>query len=107
MKHRLVDVLRCTCGRTNLTVAVAVERSVPFSDTLRIVKCAENCALRKRSAKTVTPADCNECYTREVESGTIALKPAWVSGHATNTPAQYIRSKMCRLNGRFRTDPCK
>ena len=72
MKHRLVDVLRCTCGRTDLTVAVAAERSVPFSDTLRVVKCAENCALRKRSAKTVTPADCNECYTREVESGTIS-----------------------------------
>ncbi len=72
MKYRLVDLLQCNCGRTSLTVIGAVEQSVPFNDSLRVVKCSETCALRKRSATAVTPADCNECYTREVETGTIS-----------------------------------
>src|SRR5258707_14915036 len=72
MKYRLMDLLQCSCGRTNLSVNGAVERSVPFNDSLRQVKCSNTCALRKRSANAVTPADCNECYTREVETGTIS-----------------------------------
>ena len=72
MKYRLVDLLQCSCGRTNLSVNGAVERSVPFNDSLRQVKCSNTCALRKRSANAVTPADCNECYTREVDTGTIS-----------------------------------
>ena len=72
MKYRLVDLLQCSCGRTNLSVNGAVERSVPFNDSLRQVKCSNTCALRKRSANAVTPADCDECYTREVDTGTIS-----------------------------------
>ena len=72
MKYRLVDLLQCSCGRNNLSVNGAVERSVPFNDSLRQVKCSNTCALRKRSANAVTPADCNECYTREVDTGTIS-----------------------------------
>ena len=70
MKYRLIDLLQCSCGRTNLTVNGAVEPSVSFKDTLRQVKCSQTCALRKRSANTVTAADCNECYTREIDTGT-------------------------------------
>jgi len=72
MKYRLVDLLQCSCGRNNLSVNGAVERSVPFNDSLRQVKCSNTCALRKRSANAVTPADCDECYTREVDTGTIS-----------------------------------
>lgn len=72
MKYRLMDLLQCSCGRTNLSVNGAAERTVPFNDSLRQVKCSNTCALRKRSASAVTPADCNECYTREVETGTIS-----------------------------------
>lgn len=72
MKYRLMDLLQCSCGRTNLTVNGAVERRVPFKDTLRQVKCSNTCALRKRPADAVTPTDCNECYTREVDTGTIS-----------------------------------
>jgi ubiquinone/menaquinone biosynthesis C-methylase UbiE/uncharacterized protein YbaR (Trm112 family) len=72
MKYRLMDLLQCSCGRTNLRVGGAVERNVPFSDTLHRVKCSNSCALRNRPANAVTPADCNECYTREVDAGTIS-----------------------------------
>jgi len=36
------------------------------------VKCSNICALRNRSASEVTPSDCNECYTREVDTGTVS-----------------------------------
>ena len=72
MKYRLMDVLQCSCGRTNLTVSGAVEQKVSFNDSLQKVKCSNTCALRQRAASEVTPADCNECYTREVQTGTIS-----------------------------------
>ena len=72
MKYRLMDLLQCSCGRSNLAVTGAVERSVPFSDSLCQVKCSNACAFRKRSLDTVTPADCNQCYSHEVETGTIS-----------------------------------
>jgi ubiquinone/menaquinone biosynthesis C-methylase UbiE/uncharacterized protein YbaR (Trm112 family) len=72
MKYRLMDLLQCSCGRTNLAVSGAVERTVPFNDSLRQVKCANSCAFRRRPASAVTPADCNECYSREVETATIS-----------------------------------
>jgi 2-polyprenyl-3-methyl-5-hydroxy-6-metoxy-1,4-benzoquinol methylase/uncharacterized protein YbaR (Trm112 family) len=71
MKYRLIDLLQCSCGRANLSVNGAVEKDVPFKDSLREVKCSNICALRKRSASDVSPTDCNECHTREVETGTI------------------------------------
>jgi ubiquinone/menaquinone biosynthesis C-methylase UbiE/uncharacterized protein YbaR (Trm112 family) len=72
MKYRLMDLLQCSCGRTNLAVGGAMERRVPFNDSLRQVKCSNICAFRKRSAKTVSPADCSDCFCREVESATIS-----------------------------------
>jgi ubiquinone/menaquinone biosynthesis C-methylase UbiE/uncharacterized protein YbaR (Trm112 family) len=72
VKYRLTDLLRCSCGRSNLTVSGITERSVPFNDTLDKVKCSNTCAFRHRSANAVTPADCNECYTHEVDTGTIS-----------------------------------
>ena len=72
MKYRLMDLLQCSCGRSNLAVNGAVERSVPFSDSLCQVKCSNTCAFRERSLDTVTPADCNQCYSHEVETGTIS-----------------------------------
>ncbi len=72
MKYRLMDLVQCSCGRSNLTVNGAAERSVPFNDSLRQVKCSNTCAFRKRSLNTVSPADCNECYSHEVETGTIS-----------------------------------
>lgn len=69
MKHRLVDLLRCGCGRSDFTLQKNTERNIPFPDKLETVKCANYCAFRDRSAASVTAADCNECYTREVDSG--------------------------------------
>jgi ubiquinone/menaquinone biosynthesis C-methylase UbiE/uncharacterized protein YbaR (Trm112 family) len=69
VKYRLVDLLKCSCGRSNFALQNASERNIPFPDILHKVKCGKHCALRGRSADSVTPADCNECYTREVDSG--------------------------------------
>jgi len=71
MKHRLVDLLQCSCGRSNFKVHNATERNIAFPDKLQTVKCANYCALRDRSAASVTAADCNECYTREVVTGAL------------------------------------
>jgi ubiquinone/menaquinone biosynthesis C-methylase UbiE/uncharacterized protein YbaR (Trm112 family) len=67
-----MDLLQCSCGRSNLAVSGAVERNVPFNDSLRQVKCSKTCAFRNRPINTVTPADCNECYSHEVETATIS-----------------------------------
>jgi ubiquinone/menaquinone biosynthesis C-methylase UbiE/uncharacterized protein YbaR (Trm112 family) len=72
LKYRLMDLLRCSCGRTNFVLHDVTERNVPFYDSLPQVKCANTCALRQRSATSVTAADCNECYSREIESGTLS-----------------------------------
>lgn len=71
MKHRLVDLLQCECGKTGFTVEQSVTQSTAFSDTLASVRCDRQCAFKNTAVDQVTPADCAACYAVELLEGTI------------------------------------
>ena len=76
MKFRLIDLLQCPCGQNSLVVKDAVTKRSVFSDRLSEVKCKKNCAFKQCPADSgqVTPADCNECYSHEINEGTITCQ---------------------------------
>ena len=73
MKHRLMDLLRCTCGSSDLHIEDAITKRVSFTGTLGGIRCRERCSFRKAIVGDgfVTPSDCIECYGQEVVEGTI------------------------------------
>lgn len=74
MKFRILDLLQCPCGKSDLALQDAVVKKVPFAQSLSEVRCSKTCAFRKCSVAsgTVKPADCEECYTQEIMSGTLS-----------------------------------
>src|SRR6266849_2405436 len=76
MKFRLVDLLQCPCGRSDLILQATAVETVPFAHTLCEVKCSQTCAFKNCSVAQarVTPADCSECYKREITEGTLSCR---------------------------------
>ena len=74
MKFRLLDLLQCSCGRTDLRLQNdAVFKTVPFLHSLSEVRCSNTCAFRKCSVVQglVNSVDCTECYSNEIVEGTL------------------------------------
>src|ERR1700722_10638220 len=74
MKFRLLDVLQCSCGRTDLTLQdSAMVKTVPFSYSLSEVRCNTTCGFRNCSVARgqVNSLDCTECYAQEIVEGTL------------------------------------
>jgi ubiquinone/menaquinone biosynthesis C-methylase UbiE/uncharacterized protein YbaR (Trm112 family) len=76
MKHRLIDLLRCSCGSSDLQIEGAVAERVPFAGTLTNVRCRERCSFRRAAVGdgSVTPSDCMECFGQEIVGGTIRCR---------------------------------
>lgn len=76
MKYRMLDLLQCSCGRSNLTLKATAQTGVSFSDSFGEVKCKKTCAFKQCSAETgsVTPRDCQQCYSQEILEGTISCQ---------------------------------
>lgn len=73
MKFRLVDLLRCPCARSHLTLKRVVTEDAVFNDSLTQVRCSKTCAFKQRAVGLggVTPADCTLCYKYEIMQGSI------------------------------------
>lgn len=76
MKFRLVDLLQCPCGKSDLVLQTTAIEKVPFSHKLSEVKCSKTCAFKKCSVQQgrVTAADCKECYTQEITEGKFSCR---------------------------------
>src|SRR5262245_29209646 len=72
MKHRLVDLLKCSCGKSGMVVKVHNERRVPFSGRIDRTRCETHCSFKQCSVTNVTPSDCEECYSHEIVEGAIS-----------------------------------
>jgi ubiquinone/menaquinone biosynthesis C-methylase UbiE/uncharacterized protein YbaR (Trm112 family) len=72
MKHRLVDLLQCQCGKSGLLVRTTKQKRVPFSMHLSETRCRTNCSFRQRPANQVSAKDCEECYALEIVEGAIS-----------------------------------
>lgn len=73
MKHRLIDLLQCSCGKSALTLENPVVKTVPFSDTLSEVRCSNTCSFKKcaNPQGKVSASDCTACYSQEIMEGTL------------------------------------
>ncbi len=73
MKYRIVDLLQCSCGKSNFVVKNAATKRVPFVDSFSEVGCKTTCAFKGCSPASggVKPSDCMECYSHEVMEGTV------------------------------------
>jgi ubiquinone/menaquinone biosynthesis C-methylase UbiE/uncharacterized protein YbaR (Trm112 family) len=72
MKHRVVELLKSVPDGSPLRLArITGMKTVPFSEQLSQVKCHRFCALKNCAVKeaVVTPADCAQCYTKEIIDG--------------------------------------
>jgi len=73
MKHRLLDLLQCPCGKNGgLAVKVDAEKRVAFSNHLKESRCKTTCSFRQCAVSQVSAKDCEECYAHEIVEGTIA-----------------------------------
>ena len=72
MKHRVVDLLKCRCGKSGLVVKVNNEKRVPFSGNFDQPRCETSCSFKQCLVSKVVPADCGECYSREIVDGVIS-----------------------------------
>jgi uncharacterized protein YbaR (Trm112 family) len=71
MKYRLVDLIQPLSENSQLRVKVTKETDVPFDRTIDKVKCSSFCAFKNGRVQEVgaTPADCTNCYSREILEG--------------------------------------
>jgi len=73
MKHRVIDLLQCSCGKSGLVLKSAATKRVPFADSFSEVRCETTCAFKGCSvpSSNVKPSDCAECFSHEVIEGRI------------------------------------
>jgi SAM-dependent methyltransferase/uncharacterized protein YbaR (Trm112 family) len=72
MKYRLIDLLQPVDGSGRLRVAKVTKcEVVAFTGKFDRVKCTHFCGLKdcEVSAANLSPADCTECYSREITEG--------------------------------------
>lgn len=76
MKFRVVDLLQCPCGNSDLVLQTTAVETVPFAPRFSEVRCRQTCAFKECSVErgTVTPVDCAECYTQEITEGTFSCR---------------------------------
>jgi len=76
MKYRLVDLLTCSCGKSELAVEGNGIKQVVFDSKIDKVKCINTCAYKnmKMPSDTVTVNDCMKCYSAEILEGVIKCK---------------------------------
>ncbi len=73
MKLRLLDLLKCSCGKSNMALQNARIKNVNFEADLERVRCERFCGWKQIliDPDNVTPADCRQCYAQEVTGGDI------------------------------------
>ncbi|MFZ2446290.1 MAG: methyltransferase domain-containing protein [Syntrophobacteraceae bacterium] len=76
MKYRLMDVLRCHCGKTALSLENPTVEKVRFDHSLDEIKCRYVCGKKDKAVgeADLTPADCAECYAMEIKAGQLACE---------------------------------
>ena len=76
MKFRQLDLLRCSCGKSNMDVKNGTIRQVNFGFAIDKVRCERFCGLKRVTVADgkVNSADCAECYKQEITEGNIVCE---------------------------------
>jgi ubiquinone/menaquinone biosynthesis C-methylase UbiE/uncharacterized protein YbaR (Trm112 family) len=71
MKYRLVDLIQPLSEHSQLRVKVTKQTTSPFDGEIKEVQCKNFCAFKNARIGdvTVTPKDCNNCFSQEILEG--------------------------------------
>jgi hypothetical protein len=85
MEYKQLAGLECHCGSQEFGVESRVTKSLPLANHNETILCDQWCAFRRRriAAGGVSPSDCRECRSIEIETGRIVCTCArkWEISH--------------------------